>query len=147
MKVCIVSSCGGHLTEVRMLKPIYEKYEHFYVLNDKTLLPKDMKDRTVFIRHAERNLLVLLNFWEAWKILRDTKPDVLLSTGAGPVVPFAILARMFFKTRVVFVETITRIKQPSMTAKIMYYFSHDFFYQWEELKPYFPNAKWCGSII
>src|SRR5215467_503871 len=35
MKICIVSSCGGHLTEVRCLKPAYESYQHFYVLNDK----------------------------------------------------------------------------------------------------------------
>ena len=44
MKVCIVSSCGGHLTEVRRLKPAYEKYAHFYVLNDKAILPKDMQE-------------------------------------------------------------------------------------------------------
>ena len=147
MKVCIVSSCGGHLTEVRMLKPLYENQEHFYVLNDKTLLPADMKGKTIFIRHAERNWLVLVNFYEAWKILREKKPDIILSTGAGPVVPFAILARLFFKTQVVFIETITRINKPSMTARIMYYFSDDFFYQWKELEPYFPKAKFCGTVI
>jgi len=117
------------------------------VLNDKTLLPDDMKDKTLFIRHAERNYLVLLNFWEAWKILRNKKPDILLSTGAGPVVPFAILARLFFNTRIVFIETITRINQPSLTAKIMYYFSHDFFYQWEDLESCFQKDKCCVRII
>jgi len=147
MKVCIVSSCGGHLTEVRMLQPLYENYEHFYVLNDKTLLPDDMKGKTFFIRHAERNWLVLMNFYEAWKILRRERPDILLSTGAGPVVPFAIVARMFFKTQVVFIETITRINKPSLTARIMYHFSHKFYYQWEELKPYFPKATFCGTVI
>ena len=40
MKICIVSSCGGHLTEVRALKAAYQAYDHFYVLNDKAILPK-----------------------------------------------------------------------------------------------------------
>ena len=35
MKVCIVSSCGGHLTEVRQLRQAYERFDHFYVLNDR----------------------------------------------------------------------------------------------------------------
>ncbi len=45
MKICIVSSCGGHLTEARALRATYEKYEHFYVLNDEVILPEDMRGR------------------------------------------------------------------------------------------------------
>lgn len=41
MKVCIVSSCGGHLTEVRELRPVYQQHEHCYVLNDHALLLRD----------------------------------------------------------------------------------------------------------
>lgn len=147
MKICIVSSCGGHLTEVRCLKDIYSKYEHFYVINDQLKLPQDMKDKTFFIRHAERNWLVFYNFWEAWKILKEQKPDIILSTGAGPVVPFALLARMIFKQKVIFIETITRIKKPSLTAKIMYHLSNEFYFQWQELKAFFPKGKYCGPLL
>ena len=148
MKICIISSCGGHLTEVRCLKDVYANFEHFYVINDQLKLPEDMLDKTIFIRHAERNWLVLVNFWEAWKVLRQYKPDVILSTGAGPVVPFAFLARLFFrKTKIIFLETITRIDEPSMTGKIMYKLAHDFYYQWEELAKYFPKGKYCGPLI
>ena len=48
MKICIVSSCGGHLTEVRGLKPVYDGYDHFYVLNDNAILPEDMRGKTYF---------------------------------------------------------------------------------------------------
>src|SRR2546427_5536683 len=94
MKICIVSSCGGHLTEVRTLKLIYEKYNHFYVLNDKVVLPKDMEDKTYFIRHSERDWLFLVNLWEAWQILRKERPYLILSTGAGPAVPFALVGKL-----------------------------------------------------
>jgi beta-1,4-N-acetylglucosaminyltransferase len=147
MKVCIVSSCGGHLTEVRQLRSAYSKYEHFYVLNDKAQLPDDMLGKTYFIRHSERDLLFFVNLWEAFEILRREKPDVILSTGAGPVVPFALLGRWLFRTRVIFIETITRVHQPSLTGRIMYYLSHRFFYQWEPLAKYFPKGTYGGLLL
>ncbi|MDH4186705.1 MAG: UDP-N-acetylglucosamine transferase subunit ALG14 [Nitrospira sp.] len=147
MKVCIVSSCGGHLTEVRCLKPAYEGYEHFYVLNDKAMLPADMQGRTYFIAHSERDWKFFLNLWEAFQVLRKEKPDVILSTGAGPAVPFAIVGRLLSRTRVMFVETITRISQPSLTGRMMYWLAHDFFYQWDNLRPFFPKARYGGPLV
>jgi len=96
MKICIVSSCGGHLTEVRCLLPVYQKHDHFYVLNDRAILPDDMKGKTYFIAHSERDWKFLLNLWEAFRILYRERPNVILSTGAGPAVPFAIIGRLFF---------------------------------------------------
>lgn len=147
MKICIVSSCGGHLTEVRCLMPAYQTYEYFYVLNDKVILPADMLGRTYFIAHSERDWKFLLNLWEAFRILWKQRPTVILSTGAGPVVPFALVGRLLFHTRVVYVETITRIEKPSMTGKIMYYLAHDFFYQWEPLRTYFPKGTYGGPLL
>lgn len=147
MKVCIVSSCGGHLTEVRCLKPAYETYEHFYVLNDQAMLPPDMQGRTCFIAHSERDWKFLLNLWEAFQVLRKEKPTVILSTGAGPAVPFAVIGRIFFQTRVIFVETITRVERPSLTGRIMYWLAHDFFVQWPSLSRYFPKARFAGPLV
>jgi len=147
VKICIVSSCGGHLTEVRCLKPAYRDYEHFYVLNDRVLLPEDMQGKTHFIAHSERDWKFFLNLWEAWRILRRERPQVILSTGAGPAVPFAIVGRLLFGTRVVFVETITRVHEPSLTARIMYRLAHDFFYQWESQRAFFPKARYGGPLL
>ncbi len=147
MKVCIVSSCGGHLTEVRCLRSSYERYDHFYVLNDRAILPADMEGRTYFISHAERDWKVVLNLWEAYRILRRERPDVILSTGAGPAVPFAVVARLFSGARIVFVETITRIRKPSLTGRIMYRLAHRFYYQWESLRPFFPEARCGGPLV
>ena len=70
MKIGIVSSCGGHLTEVRALRPLYESTDFFYVLNDRVELPADMRGKTVFIRHSERDWRFIVNLWEAWRVLR-----------------------------------------------------------------------------
>jgi len=146
MKVCIVSSCGGHLTEVRALKPVYERYEHFYVLNDRVLLPKDMEGKTYFIRHSERDWFFFANLWEAWRILREEKPRLILSTGAGPVVPFTLIGKLL-RIPTVFIETFTRVTEPSLTGRIMYYLADHFFYQWKTLEHHFPKATYGGLLL
>lgn len=147
MKVCIVSSCGGHLTEVRALKAAYEEYDHFYVLNDLALLPLDMERKTYFITHSERDWKFFLNLREAFCILRRERPHVLLSTGAGPIVPFALVGRFLFGCRVIFVETITRVTSPSLTGRIMHWLAHDFFYQWPTLARHFPRGICGGTLV
>lgn len=122
------------------MRPAFQGFEHFYVINDRIHLADDMVSRTYFIAHAERNLLVLRNLFEAFRILRHERPDVILSTGAGPVVPFALVGRALFGTRVVFIETITRVSRPSLTGRIMYRLAHDFIVQWPLLKSWFPKA-------
>lgn len=146
LRVCVVSSCGGHLAEVRAIVAAYSQYEHFYVLNDRIELPHDMLERTTFIAHAERNWLVLLNLFEAWRILRRNKPDVILSTGAGPVVPFALVGKVL-GIPTVFIETVARISSPSLTGRIMYVLADRFFYQWPSLRSYFPKGQYCGSVL
>jgi UDP-N-acetylglucosamine:LPS N-acetylglucosamine transferase len=148
MKVCIVSSCGGHLTEVRRLMPAYGEFDHFYVLDDTAILPSDMVGRTYFITRFKRDpVRILLNVWEAFRILSKERPHVILSTGAGGVVPFAIIGRFLFRVRIIYIETLARPVTPSMTGRIMYYLAHRFFYQWETLRRYFPKGEYGGLLF
>jgi beta-1,4-N-acetylglucosaminyltransferase len=147
VKVAIISSSGGHLTEVRCLRAAFSNYPHIYVLNDQIDLADDMVGRTYFITHAERNWRQLLNFWEAYSILRRERPNVLISTGASPIVPFSLVGRIFFGVRIVFVETITRVETPSLTGKIMYRIAHRFYYQNRSLAKHFPRGSYCGGLI
>ncbi len=145
-KICIVSSCGGHLTEVRALRSVYQNYDHFYILNDQILLPNDMEGRTYFIRHSERDWLFFVNLWEAWRILHQERPSLILSTGAGPVVPLALVGKLL-GIPTLFIETFTRLTEPSLTGKIMYYLAARFFYQWKSLEQFFPKGTYGGPLV
>jgi len=146
VKVCIVASCGGHLTEARALRPAFQHHPHFYVVNDRIALPGDMQGRTYFITHAERDWRVLTNFYEAWRILRRERPTIMLSTGAGPIVPFAIVGRAL-GIPVIFVETIAQETEPSVSGRIMYHLADRFFYQWKALARYYPDGVYGGPVL
>lgn len=145
-KICIVSSCGGHLTEVRMLLPVYSEYEYVYVLNDKAILADDMKDKTYFIAHSERDWKFFVNLWQALRIIIKEKPSVLMSTGAGPIIPFALVGKLF-GIKSVYIETFTSIEKPSLTGRVMYHLADFFYYQWSSLSPYFPKGECIGTLL
>lgn len=146
LKVCIASSIGGHLHEILQLRPVYEQYPHFYVVNDSLILPDPMRGKTYFIRHSERDLLVFWNLVEAFRILRRERPTHLISAGAGLAVPLGIVARVM-GVRVLFIETFAAITQPTVTGRLMYYLAHEFLYQWAGLRRFYPKARYAGKIF
>ncbi|MBM3396260.1 MAG: UDP-N-acetylglucosamine--LPS N-acetylglucosamine transferase [Betaproteobacteria bacterium] len=131
---------------MRTLKPVYERYEHFYVLNAPVLLPEDMQGRTHFIRHSERDWLFVVNLWEAWRLLRRYRPHLIVSVGAGPIVPFTLIGKLL-GIPTLFVETVTRVRMPSLTGRIMYRLADRFFYQWPSLAPFFPKGVCGGPLL
>ena len=116
------------------------------MLNDHVRLPLDMEGRTNFIRHSERDWLFLFNLWEAWKILRKEKPQLILSTGAGPAVPFAIVGKLL-RIPNIFVEISAQVTRPSLCGRIMYYLADRFFYQWKGLENCFPKGEYGGLLL
>jgi beta-1,4-N-acetylglucosaminyltransferase len=146
MKICLVSSCGGHLTEIRAMKAAYERHDYFYVLNDHLELPEEMEGKTYFIRHSERDWLFFVNLWEAYKLIRKERPALILSTGAGPAVPFALIGKLF-RIPNIFVEISAQVTEPSLTGRIMYRLADRFFYQWKSLEPHFPKATYGGPLL
>ena len=134
------------MTEIRAIESAYKHEDHFYVLNDRVKLSKDMENRTYFIRHSERDWLFLVNLWEAWGILRRERPRLILSTGAGPAVPFALVGKLL-GIKSIFIESFTRVKKPSLAGRPMYYFADRFFYQWKTLAPYFPRGIYGGPLV
>lgn len=145
-KVCLVASIGGHLQELLQLRPAYGALEHFYIVNERFDLPDCMRDRTHFIRHSERDLLTIWNFWEAWRILRRERPTHLLSTGAGLAVPIAIVGRLM-GVRVLYIESFCAMRRPTLTGRIMYWLAHHFLYQWEQLEAFFPGGVFAGKVF
>jgi UDP-N-acetylglucosamine:LPS N-acetylglucosamine transferase len=132
--------------EARALKSVYERYPHFYVLNDRVVLPRDMEGKTYFIHHSERDWLFFVNLWEAWTTLRKERPSLILSTGAGPVVPFTLVGKLL-GVKSIFIEISSQVTKPSLSGRIMYVLADQFFYQWKSLERYFPKGIYGGPLL
>src|SRR3990167_9920233 len=145
-KIALVTSCGGHLTEIRALKSVYSIYDHFYVLNDKAILANDMSNKTYFITHSERDWKFFKNLWEAFVIIRKEKPSVLMSTGAGLIIGFCLVGKLF-GIKTIFVESLAAVKKPTLTGRVMYYLADFFYYQWPHLNKYFPKGECIGTLL
>jgi beta-1,4-N-acetylglucosaminyltransferase len=147
MKVLIVSSVGGHLTEVMLLAPLLVGHDVALVVNDEAALPDFQFSAVYRIAHAERDWKVALNLAEAAQIFAAEQPDVLVSAGAGPAVPFAFVARLLGGCRVLYLESAAAVTRPTLTGRLMYPLAHDFFFQWPELESFFPKGHLARVVF
>tara|TARA_Y100001968_G_C19159854_1_gene620270 strand:- start:20 stop:496 length:477 start_codon:yes stop_codon:yes gene_type:complete len=145
--IFIVSSCGGHLTEVLALSESWDFLDPLYIINSIIKVPKDIQNNTLFVKHSERDLVFFTNLIEAIVLYQKYKPKYMLSTGAGIAVPFAIIGRLVFNIKIIYIESAASIFKPTLTGLIMRFFSDKFYIQSEHLKKYFPKAIFKGSLL
>lgn len=145
-KIALVSSVGGHLTELLALAKAYEDSPHFYIFNDETQFSPPEGVRVYTVAHAERDWRVLWNIIEFACIFLREKPTVMLSTGAGPAIPAAIVANLM-GIRVVYIETVAATKRPTLTGILIQPFADALFVQWPSLLDELKGSRYCGSLF
>ena len=149
-KVCLVCSAGGHLTEMFHLKKCYSKYPHFFITFQRMDTSElSRQEKVYFVTDPGRNPINFLKcVVQSFKMLLKEKPDVVISTGAGVAIPVCYLAKLFFGSKVIFVESFCRIEEPSLSGKLTYPISDLFLVQWPEmLKKYGDKAIYKGAIV
>lgn len=144
--VLLVTPSGGHLTEMRNLAPCYSGHPHHFVINVPIADDPQMQGRTTLLTLSQRDWKFIINIWEAWQILRRERPAVILTTGGSMSVPFVILGRLM-GIPTVYVETIAKVIVPTLTGRLIYPFANDFFYQWPQLRKFFPRGRFIGFIV
>src|SRR5262249_55753967 len=145
VKLALVSSVGGHLTELLALSEAFSDCELFWVINDwSPVLPAKVKAYRV--QHAERDWRVLTNLVEFSAIFAREKPDAMLSTGAGIAVPAALVARAA-GIPVLYVEATCAVKRLTLTGKLMRYLANVVFVQWRSLRRAAPWARYYGGLM
>jgi len=145
----LVCSSGGHLQQMLALKPAWDRYSHVWVTFDKSDVSSLLSEEHVVYAYSptNRNLKNLFrNLLLAWRTLRDMRPKVLLTTGAGVAVPFAWLGRVL-GVKIVYVESFTRIEGPSLTGRLVVPIAHRAYVQWPEMQPLVRRARYAGNVF
>lgn len=149
VKLGLVASSGGHLFELNSLKKFWGKQKRFWVsfpTEDAKCILKREKVYWAFFPTNRNALNLLKNIVLAFKILLKEKPDIILSTGAGVAVPFLLVGKIL-RSRTLYLELITRSRELSLTAYLVYPFVDKLLVQWPELASKYKKAEFRGRII
>lgn len=149
MKICLVGSSGGHLMHLYMLKPFWENKERFWVTFEKEDARSLLEGEKMYPCYypSNRSLKALIiNTFKAVKILLKEKPDLIISSGAAPAIPFFFVGKLL-GTKNVYIEVFDRIDAPTISGKICYPLTDAFIVEWESMKRVYPKAINLGSIF
>lgn len=149
IKVCMVSSSGGHLTHLYMLKPFWQDKERFFVTFDKQDARSLLKDEIMYAAYypSNRSIKALIaNTCLAIKVLLKERPNIIISTGAAPAVPFFWIGKVL-GMKTIYIEVFDRIDKSTISGKLCYPVADIFIVQWEEMKKVYKKAINLGSIF
>jgi beta-1,4-N-acetylglucosaminyltransferase len=145
VKIALVSSIGGHLSELLELTPALAGHDLLWVTNDPSpLLPPGV--RPILVAHAERDWKVLWNLAEFAAIFARERPDLLLSMGAGPAVPAALIARLA-GVPVLYLEPSSAVHAPTLTGRLMRHLATTRWVQWPTLLRHLPGSRYVGGLL
>ena len=147
-KICFISSCGGHLMELKQLFPIAEGHQYYIVTEKNEVTENEIKSsKSYFLLQQERRnwkfiFIFLFNICKSLYILIKERPTHIFTTGAGAVFPTCKIIGV----RIVYIESFAKINSKSMTGKLIYLFADRFYVQWEEMLKVYPKALYYGPV-
>jgi len=147
--VLLVGSSGGHLSQLLELRTWWEQRRRTWVTFDTVDTKSRLDGETVIAAHhpTTRNLANLLrNLVLAVKVVPATRPDLVVSTGAGVAIPFFLVARVL-GIRSAYIEVYDRLETPTLTGRVCYRLASDFFVQWPQQRLMYPNAELVGPLM
>jgi len=150
MRLLLVASSGGHIFEMFCLREFWQDKDRFWVsfpTPDAEYLLKDEREVHWAAYPTVRNVPNLArNMSLAARLLTQNRPDMILTTGSGVAAPFLWLAKPL-GIPTVFVESITRITEISLTARLVRPFVTKMLVQWPELIAKYPGVEHHGRIV
>lgn len=149
MRVCFISSSGGHYEQLLILKPLMEKYNGF-IVTEKTIYNSDVGYRNYKLIQINRKeqlwiIKIIINALKSFYIFCKEKPDIIISTGVLSTIPMCLLSKIF-KKKLIYIESFAKVDTPTLTGKLLYKVADQFYVQWPQMLSVYPNAIYIGGI-
>jgi UDP-N-acetylglucosamine:LPS N-acetylglucosamine transferase len=144
------ASAGGHLDLLRVLAPqVLGATEPVWVTSQTPrgeALRATASHVELLPEFGRSPLRAPANVYAAARLVRKHRPRLVVTSGAGVVAPFCLLARLA-GARLIYVETMARVSSPSKTARLLSRFATRVVVQWPELAPALPRAVVCRPTL
>ena len=143
MKILLISSTGGHFQALLKLHRFWRKHDCCWVTFQTASTELILNGEKVYWAYSptNRNIPNLIrNFWLAWQVILQERPQLVLSTGAGVAVPFIILAKLA-GIQTAFIESFTRVQELSLSAKLVFPFLDVVYVPWAQIAAKYSKAE------
>ncbi|MGG3421162.1 PssD/Cps14F family polysaccharide biosynthesis glycosyltransferase [Heyndrickxia faecalis] len=149
-KIALISSTGGHWTQLlTILKEVQNTENEIQVITEKNK-SNMLKNNLIFLHQQDRKnkyflVIFILNIIKSLYYVIKFRPNYVISTGAGVVIPYLVFSKIF-GAKIIFIESYAKINSPTMTGRIVYKFADKFFVQWPDMQQFYPKAYFKGSL-
>ncbi|AFV24615.1 capsular polysaccharide biosynthesis protein [Methanolobus psychrophilus R15] len=107
----------------------------------------ELKNKYTFKNLGKNPLRFLITTPYVFKILLKEKPNIIISTGSEIAIPVFYMGKLL-GIRTMFIESLCRVKEPSLSGRIVYPVSDVFLVQWEQLLSKFgKKAQYWGNVL
>lgn len=148
MKVMVIASTGGHLAQLAEVRRHWPDVDVEWVTFHKPdAVAVCGVEPVVWAHHpTTRNVgNAIRNAALAVRVLRRSRPDVVLSNGAGVAVPFFVVAKLL-GIPTVYMEVFDRVALPTLSGLLCYPIADQFLIQWPSQRRFYPQAELVGQV-
>jgi beta-1,4-N-acetylglucosaminyltransferase len=148
MKILLVCTSGGHFSTMQSLEKFWGSHDRVWVTDRQsdTEVLKGAEKVHWLPYQAPRNVFAFLRgIYPAFKVVLKEKPDMILSTGASIAVNFGLISKIL-GCDFVYIESISRSQDLSVSGKIVYLLSKQFYVQWPKLTTSYKKAVFKGYV-
>ena len=154
-RVMFISSTGGHLNEMLMLKSMFNKY-NYSLITENTESNKNLKNKYgrkrvgMMIFGTRKHMFtyvfkIIMNSFRSLYYYIKFRPQYIISTGAHTAGPMCLLGHIL-GSKIIFIETFANSETKTITGSLVYKFADLFIVQWESMLDNYPDATFGGWI-
>jgi len=145
--VLAISSGGGHWEQLQLVAPSFQEAPAAYATTIEGLAEKYGIKNGYLVPDCNRNRPVdsVRCFLQVFRLVRQLRPAVVISTGAAPGL-FGLLAGKVFGAKTIWIDSIANSEKVSMSGRLAGWFADVWLTQWSHLETQSGPRYW-GSVL
>jgi UDP-N-acetylglucosamine transferase subunit ALG13 len=144
----LAASGGGHLDLLRRIGDVFGDWSRTWLTTPGRGAEqlRAAGERVLVLPPLDRRNRSPANLGRSLALVARERPRVVVTSGAGVVATFVAGARLL-GARVLFAETMARVRDASVSGRLLSRLAQRTFVQWEEMRAVYPGAVVCRPAL
>jgi UDP-N-acetylglucosamine:LPS N-acetylglucosamine transferase len=149
LRICLVASAGGHLSELLRIKDSWDKYDSFCLTTSDVVREELQEYGKVYVVgecNRQQPFKVMVVLARCARAVFRERPDILISTGAAVGCIACFLSKLI-GAKIIWMDSITNVERISLSGRMVRYIADLFLVQWPEFNEQYNNVEYVGEVI